>query len=652
MPPKPRKRRGPPTNQFFFVNQDASTVPGATKDAELDREKQSHVQRQNYARRQLQKDKTALQQADPAELGFEALSEPAKRAGSGSEQPPEASEARNESESLEYDPVTPANAALDAEIVGTGPFFQHNDPPVSHDPSPTRELPYRALEATQLKSSTALNNPLRASFSHPILGDSTSLLSKWAPPLLQYWVVELVPEKFYHDTRCVPLAATRHAAAVHNELRTAMSHPAHMYSLLATVSIQMVQKEGTLKHPSQPTTDTENTHMPTFFKTKALHAVREELAKGNITHDMVFDIHRLMGASYFAEAYETAIPHHHAILNMISSLGGHEAFDEYFNEFHILMHWSASLRRLVPPPYATESFDPGRGTPEIQELVRNLHLQSTDTMTSAFPPLVAREVLQPKLANIASDLADVLRLENYIAHPGRAYVAERFRYVDTRHVALGYTLLHLPVYENVVNEAVRIALVFCVALTRSPESGRRCASKAVWMLRALLKRHTGTLAGDHGSDDGEQSDGNVDKLWRPYTACLLWVSVVGGMTARSKSTSTLPSMHIHAPTISALQPAPTATAMLYPPLPELSPWTSPLDTPSPPSHQHTTPQGSYTAAANDESMFFAALAHKCCVELGITSLPQLETLLATWIYEPGLMRVRLREVWGRICAVN
>ena len=50
MAPKPKQSKSPDA-QFLFVNEDASTITRTTKDAELDRTKQSHVQRQNFARK-------------------------------------------------------------------------------------------------------------------------------------------------------------------------------------------------------------------------------------------------------------------------------------------------------------------------------------------------------------------------------------------------------------------------------------------------------------------------------------------------------------------------------------------------------------------------------------------------------------------------
>ena len=331
MPSKGTRRKGPPSSNFLFVNEDATTVTRVSKDRDLGREKQSHVQRQYFARRRLDKKDEHLEvYLDSSQAENDACVD------QGTESPTAA--LRHRFPNLDFHLPGPSHSdianfgslQLDAEANTTSdrPDFEagtDDSLQVHHYrrrpgtfPSTLSSLSNIDDRYTRDAFEIALNSPLRSSFPHPLLATSSygplSVLSQWAPPLMQYWTTVLMREKFYHDTRGLPLSRLRHAPAIHAEMQDAMSAPSHLYSLLAAVSIQMLVREGRLFLPSLRVSEVDHVRIPLYFKTRAIESLRASLASGPITHNTVLVVHRLMIVAYFTDAYEAAIPHFDAML--------------------------------------------------------------------------------------------------------------------------------------------------------------------------------------------------------------------------------------------------------------------------------------------------------------------------------------------------
>lgn len=381
-------------------------------------------------------------------------------------------------------------------------------------------------KVTDMGHTIALNNHLRSQTIHPLLSD-LRMLDKWVPSLMQYWTTILLPEKFYFDSRRVPLTRMRYAASVHAEMADAMSHPAHMYAMLAYISIQMWVREGRMilasSNPSQAQRpEADGSRIPVLFEMHAMSAIRRELAMGHISHALANDVRCLTAAASHAERIGPQQPHQAAMFKLIASLGGLSSMNPYFTELMFILHWSECLRHLSRPQFPP-TFDPMPPPPGISLILNHLRLSATDRLTTSFRPLVSVGVLSHDLFEQITSTVDVLRFTRW-SESQSTYTPSHATWVALRHTGIGYHLLSLAfegglALNTSLNEAVRIATIFCVALTRSPCSGRRCAGMAVRKLRDVLEQ----------DPDVEQD------LWQLWTTTLLWVCLVGGMTAADGS---------------------------------------------------------------------------------------------------------------------
>jgi hypothetical protein len=318
----------------------------------------------------------------------------------------------------------------------------------------------------------------------------------------------MLPEKFWKDTQKVPLARFRHAALIHVDMQACMAEPAHMYALLATAAAQMIAREGRLLLPNVPE---ENTHrVTTFFKTKAIQALRAKLSSGQLDHHTAVDIHRLYACGIHSDNDEAAEPHFQALLSMVEALGGLSTFDDYQQEKLFILDCIAALKRLGVPRLLM-TLDPGPLPDETwSEVVSHSPHQ--------FPPGSMLEALleaSPQclvLSESITDLVEVSRVSVYL-NTTPHYVEEYYQWFSWRTLIILHKLLSMPLHCEMDDKAdsVRIALAFWTAILRSPLVGRRAASRSVSSLHAKL----------------ENTD--LGTLWQPRTDCLLWISVFGGI---------------------------------------------------------------------------------------------------------------------------
>ncbi|KPI40430.1 uncharacterized protein AB675_7633 [Cyphellophora attinorum] len=540
MPPRHRRRKSIPA-PFLFVNEDASTVTGTGNDAQRNRAKQSHVQRRGFAER------TKTERSHESALSGHSQAGGFKPEGSGQPSVPLTLQQR---QSAYSHPVSvprsePSSSVLPVQhqtepntVIGpisAGPHHSINHYHFYQQAAPA-PLPTSQIIALH-DVNTALNNPLRSSTVHPLLNDRYQLLQKWTPTLMSYWTTTLLPEKFYPDSRIVPVAQMRHAQYFHNELQLSLTKPAHAYAFLANISVQMLRKEGRLLIPSShspadlyssSTSSPHESHVadariPELFKAHAISAIRNELSANPLSHDTAQDVLHLLATAYHQNNMEAARPHYQALLRMINTLGGLGTFSAYFAETMFLLHWSANLKGLSRPTLPVKSFDPGEGPDDVCAVVSQL--RNASPLTSGFSRLAQHSfMVSPQLLQLAQSLADVILFARY-AELQPLYVPAHFRWIDTRHIAVGYHLLSLPpdVMYGKINEAIRIAMIFSTALTRSPRSGQSCASMSVGLsrLRDLIV----------GSDGTTRLWSNIDG----GTQALLWISVVGGLTSGWKN---------------------------------------------------------------------------------------------------------------------
>ena len=482
MPPKSKSSDPPP--QFFFVNEDATTVTRVTKDPILDREKQSHVQKHNFAKR-----KQLKEQDKP--ITFALYPKPDTSGAA-------------ESTWLDEDVEWPT---FDAYTLKQ---------PVPHSSSQVLTNHSSRVRRRTRKSSppdpnfSLVHTPTQGRTLHPLFSGSAQILEKWAPPLIEYFNTVVIPEKFPVDAIGRPLTEIRHAAAIHHDCSLALTAPVHLYSFLAEASSRMLTTESKLLLPDLKDEDFDR--VPLFFKTKALAALRKALT-GGVTLDIVTDVSRIVSASCFAPQFEVFEPHFDALVSMIDMFGGLEKFSHYFQETVVIMDWAAGLRVLKPPRLAV-NWDPGQGTPAIAEIVQSLdsqHIELGQRMLS----VIEEQHVRNELAQIFRDLVQVIifrrwTMEQKVSDP------EHARYALLRHTAVGSRLLYLgkDVTKGNNHEAFRIAMIFWTALTRAPGPGKRCSSKGTGHLRDLIQ----SLSWES---------------WASYYDWLLWIAVVGGLAAKN-----------------------------------------------------------------------------------------------------------------------
>ncbi|OCT49008.1 hypothetical protein CLCR_04729 [Cladophialophora carrionii] len=533
MPPKARRSKSP-DSRYLFVNEDASTVTRTTKDVELDRTKQSHVQRQNFARK-----RRLREQSDPA-----------PHACSQSSIPPSPIVAAPASLLSQEGSLGNANYFDILQNVDLGdPLFQSTSPPpISQSPldpllaallsdpfaatpksPPTTSRtgspygasqPYRPGHYFDVPPSgynipQSLRNPGEVTSPPTPLARVSSVptsthraLEQWAPPLIQHYNTVILPEKFWKDTQKVPLAHFRYAALIHDDMRACMAEPAHMYALLATAAAQMIAREGRLLLSNVSEGDTQR--VPTFFKTKAVQALRAKLGSEQLDHHTAVDTHRLYAACIHSNNDEAAEPHFQAFILMVGALGGLSTFDDYQLEKFYILDFTAALQRLGIPRLVM-TLDPGPPPEEILSPVVSPSPRQfpSGSMLEAFLETYPQCIV---LSESIVELVEVVRVSAYL-NSSPHYVEQYYRWFSWRTLIILHKLLSMPLHceEDEKTDSVRITAAFWVAILRSPAVGRRTASRSVSILHAKLQ-----------STD-------LGTLWHPRIDCLLWISVFGGI---------------------------------------------------------------------------------------------------------------------------
>ncbi|KAI1616966.1 hypothetical protein EDD36DRAFT_150889 [Exophiala viscosa] len=538
MPTKPKRSKSP-DSQFLFVNEDALTVTRATKDTELDRTKQSHVQRQNFARKR--------------RLREQSISGPSTSTPSSVSPSPAIADLSTESTSVSQGGPSRGNDYIDVlQGIDFGDVqFQATSPPVftqelldprlsamfsnpfataasplalsprttsmfesSHSYQPGHYFdmapPNYNLTPPPREPTNMPSPPIPLSRESSQVANTQRILELWAPPLIRHYNMVSLPDKFWRDIRKVPMGQMRHASAIHADMQACMSEPAHMYAFLAAAAVQMLWREGRLLLPNVSEEDYHR--VPTFFKTKAIEALRAKLAAGQLDHHIAVDVHRLYCTGLFADNAEVAEPHFQALLAMIEALGGLSTFDDYqMEKLMILDSFAALMWHGVPRMIVT--WDPGHFMDETLRSLDTWDQQDArigERMGTMIRTLNADQTTMDTLG----DLLELLKVSAYL-HDLQHYIPESYKWFVRRALAILHRLLSIPLHSELDEkvDSLRIAATYWTGMVISPQLGRRAASRSTHLLRQKL----------------ELTD--IDFLWAPHTDCLLWVVVLGGMCA-------------------------------------------------------------------------------------------------------------------------
>lgn len=302
---KKSKSPGDSTAKYLFVNEDANSVVSNTRDAELDRSKQSHVQRRHFEKKR--DDIANLAAAAQSSTAFSSPSDELQLDAltlASYQSPPEGLMSSIDYFNL-FDPSTISDdllaASFEWDLSGSVLF---NQPQIgsfattAQSPSPSfatgrlQRLAYPSFQPRRRTSSRSGDSKDERPQSRRTSGISSSFslsstptstvdpfsdtflaLQRWAPLLIQYHITIIIPHAFATELKTVPMQLMRHTPALYAEMQTCMAEASHMYAHLAAVSARMLRCEGRLLLPDVKPDD--YTRVPLFFKTKAITSLRK-----------------------------------------------------------------------------------------------------------------------------------------------------------------------------------------------------------------------------------------------------------------------------------------------------------------------------------------------------------------------------------------
>ena len=365
-------------------------------------------------------------------------------------------------------------------------------------PSPSRNT--ASPEMGPAMFATGLSSPPRS---------TRQPLDEWAPALIRYYNTVILPEQFWMELRKVPMSRMRHAPSIHADMQACMSEPSHMYAFLASTATQMIEREG--KILVRNATREAVQRLPSYFKAKAIRALRVKLGSSRLDHFMAIDVHRLYMTSLYSETIEPAEPHFQALLSMVETLGGLNTFNDYQLERIAYFDCYTALERLEPPRLLA-TWDPG--------LLNEEHLLLIDRHARFHEQPASRLYKALAAANGGSisvtlpDLIEILKMSNCLSSLPQ-HLPEYYKWLARRSYALLHHFLSMPKSQEIdpVLDSMRIATIYWLATSSYPTRGRVCASLSVHILKDRLE------------------ESNLHSLWIPYPDCLLWVAVLGGICA-------------------------------------------------------------------------------------------------------------------------
>jgi hypothetical protein len=547
MPPKGKKSKasGESTAKYLFVNEDASTVVSNTRDAELDRSKQSHVQRRHFEKKRDEVANAAASQSSTAfsspsdqVLGLDALTLASHQS------PPEGLMSSTDYFDL-FDPSTISDDLLavsfESDLYGSLLF---NQPQFGHfattsqSPSPTfatsrsQKLAYAPLQPLRRSSSrsggarderprsrrrSGVSNSLSLSATPtpPVdpFSDTFLALQRWAPPLIQYYTTVIIPHAFATELKTVPMQLMRHTPALHAEMQICMAEAAHMYAHLAAVSARMLRYEGRLLLPDVKPED--YTRVPLYFKTKAITSLRQKLEGGQVDHLLAQDVFRLWANAIMMDDAPAADAHFQAMMEMVRTLGGLHAFDDYTKERMILLDIWRSSWTLTRPQFQL-TWDPGHLSEDLHAEIRP---EDYNFLGSAFNRPDVATLFDARFLKLVASLTEVIDLTRYsFANP---LAPNDFQWLLLRRTAIEYRLLCSLTHPVGDSQQTPIAAATMLAVL-------------IWISGVLAERNKQLLAHQVHTLRGRLEGMDLQDLERRYPELVLWMGATAGMATGDK----------------------------------------------------------------------------------------------------------------------
>lgn len=553
MPPRSRRHKTIDTD-FLFVNEDFNTLFGGSKNTELDRSKQSHVQRQFFVRRKKLDAKEAgsslpLRQDVPVDVSPQTV-----ESSPDSTTPPVA--IRNFGDAF----LTPVTGEQDESWLQyhiQGEKNQSNTAWDTIENSYISQGSYHGSFAQQnlyadlslytqsspVPASSALNSPashidlLRpdlcsAASLHPSPDPFTDFhvaLEQWAPPLMRYYTGVMLCKLFQSDLKRVPMEGLRHVAELHADMQSCMTYPEEMYALLASTSFYILAHEGHLDLNS--ITQETYRRVPRLLNTKAIEALRLRLSRGPPSHGTAIAVHRMIAAAQYINNVDAVETNYGASLAMINELGGLGTFGDYHKErliFHDLVYAVA----VNSSPRLELSWDPGPAPRVIQQGMfpqRNMdHLVSCQRLLTLVDS--EHDLGDTILFTTLRDIAETQRAAYWLET--QPYRSQDYRWLTHRRLALLHRLLshnyltfesgHMAVIES-AREALRLAAVlFMILDCRIPDNTVRTSTQVATIATSL------------------RGIGTISSSWPTGQDLLLWIVVMAGIcTVMTSDTASL-----------------------------------------------------------------------------------------------------------------
>lgn len=467
MPPKGKKSKssGESTAKYLFVNEDVDTVLGNTRYAEVDRSKQSHVQRRQFEKKragaanavEIQPPAASGSISDP--LGLDALTLVSQQNTPCGLLSPSDYFNLFDPSTISDDPLaipseTDLYGGLLCHPIQLEPFAATSQPSLptaitnrTQQPTlaPLRLLPRGSSRSggirddrppSRRKSDTSRAYALSASPISPSdpFCDTFVALQRWAPPLIQYYTTVMIPHLFATELKTVPMQLMRHTPALHAEMEVCMAEAAHMYAQLAAVSARMLRYEGHLLLPDVKPED--YSRVPLFFKTKAITSLRHKLERGQLNQFLAHDVFRLWVSAVMMDDQAAADAHSQAMIEMVRDLGGLHAFDDYTKERMILLDiWSACWTLTRPKFQLT--WDPGHFPETFCYKIRGKEYQRL--LGSTFDRTETLQTLDVFFGSLISGLTELVNLTCYsFTNP---LAPTEFRWLLLRRTAIEHRLL-------------------------------------------------------------------------------------------------------------------------------------------------------------------------------------------------------------------
>lgn len=510
MPPKSKSTAKQET-RFLFVNEDANSI--FTRDIELNRTKQRHVQRTSFAQRRLEQGRRFLQWNSETHVDAHVPTVPTSSSSHQDFLIPE-------DRFFSLTEVAPLPSAFDHTTFLTQPFTPDPLPPLefSFDISAIG-LPFgmgeNETEYTHENAASFLPESRPWSPTADPFPNMETALRLWAPVLMEYFTKTLLPSVFHLDMRVVPLQQMRHTSAIREDLERCFTEPAHLYSLLAFVSARMLAVEGHL--PLKNLSEEMAQRVPAFFETRAIQIVRRKLSSEPLTLDILGDTLRLLATARNIMDKGAWDSHSEALLQMMDHLGGFDKIGDYTKERIISAYVLSGLERLEKPQMPL-CWDPGHLPVYFTESAKSTTDLTRQPPGRSFMNPAKKEVLGSGIQELVTDIEEVVSTLLSTQSSG-TYQPNLYTWIAFRRAAVDYRLLALPIPKNSKDsdhqrqQCTRLALLFWIGTTIGDPIRKVISAKTCNALRVALERR------------------HLKYLWHPHTDLLLWVTSVGALVA-------------------------------------------------------------------------------------------------------------------------